>query len=90
MKPKGCGPRNLGSPFKQTKTNKKTIQNIQGPSKEDTFTPTYNAATGFTIDQDPTYDYNKRESYKKNAISKYGSLSKARAAYKSPNRKNRY
>ena len=57
----------------------------KGTSEEDTFTPTYNAATGMTIDQDPSYKYERRESYKKNAIDKYGSLSNARNFYKSRN-----
>jgi len=40
----------------------------------------YNAATGLTIDQDPTYNYEKRKTYNTNAIDKYGSLEKSRRA----------
>lgn len=40
----------------------------------------YNAATGLTIDQDPTYNYEKRNTYNTNAINEYGSLRASREA----------
>jgi hypothetical protein len=40
----------------------------------------YNAATGLTVDQDPTYDYEKRKTYNANAIDQFGSLEKSRRA----------
>ena len=43
-------------------------------------TRVYNAATGLTVDQDPTYNYEKRNTYNANAISEYGSLEKSRKA----------
>jgi len=54
----------------------------------DVFTKTYNAATGMTHPNGQGYDYNKREAYKKNAISKYGSMANSRAYYRKLKDKN--
>ena len=40
----------------------------------------YNAATGLTINEDPTYNYKKASQYEANAIQQYGSLEAARKA----------
>ena len=71
------------SPAKQTKGKmKKEVKQID-PNK---FTETYNAATGQS--NDPYYNPQKAESYKNNAITKYGSLEESRKAYsKSPAKK---
>ena len=82
MKPftsKHITPINYGSPLEQ-KGFTKTLTDKKKERDPNTSTRTYNAATGLTIDQDPTYDYNKREIYKANAINKYGSLEAARKA----------
>ena len=64
------------TPAKQTKGKmKKEVKQID-PNK---FTKTYNAATGQS--NDTYYNPKKAESYKKNAIAKYGSLEKSREAY---------
>ena len=66
----------IKSPVKQTKGKmKKEVKQID-PNK---FTKTYNAATGQS--NDTYYNPKKAESYKKNAIAKYGSLEKSREAY---------
>ena len=68
------------SPAKQTKGKmKKELRQID----PDKFTKTYNAATGQS--NDPYYNPQKAELYKKNAIAKYGSLKESRkASSKSP------
>jgi len=40
----------------------------------------YNAATGLSINEDPTYNYKKAPQYEANAIQQYGSLEAARKA----------
>jgi hypothetical protein len=40
----------------------------------------YNAATGLSINEDPTYNYKKASLYEANAIRQYGSLEAARKA----------
>ena len=40
----------------------------------------YNAATGLTINEDPTYNYKKASQYEANAIQQHGSLEAARKA----------
>ena len=40
----------------------------------------YNAATGLSINEDPTYNYKKASQYEANAIQQYGSLEAARKA----------
>ena len=82
MKPftsKHITPINYGSPLEQKRFTK-TLTDKKKERDPNTSTRTYNAATGLTIDQDPTYDYNKREIYKANAINKYGSLEAVRKA----------
>ena len=74
------------SPAKQVKGKmKKEVKQID-PNK---FTKTYNAATGQS--NDPYYNPERSESYKKNAIAKYGSLEESRKAHsksgKSPAKK---
>ncbi len=82
MKPftsKHCTPINYGSPLEQKGFTKKLTKM---PSERDpnVSTRAYNAATGLTIYQDPTYDYEKRNTYNANAISEYGSLEESRKA----------
>jgi len=60
----------------------KTVEKMPVKQDPDVFTKTYNAATGKTIDEDPFYNYKKRNQYAANAIEKYGSLENARNAYK--------
>ena len=74
------------SPAKQTMSLQKMETVEKGKMKKEVkqkdpnkFTETYNAATGQS--NDPYYNPKKAESYKKNAIAKYGSLEKAREAY---------
>ena len=43
-------------------------------------TRVYNAATGLTINEDPTYNYKKASQYEANAIQQYGSLEASRKA----------
>ena len=66
---------------------KRPIEKIKDPN---TFTKTYNAATGVTHEQikddagnyvTPGYDPKKADQYKANAIKKYGSLEASRKAY---------
>ena len=84
---KHCTPINYGSPL-ENKGFTKTLTNKPKERDPNTSTRTYNAATGLTIDQDPTYNYDKREIYNANAISEYGSLEKSRKALK--NQVNKY
>ena len=70
------------SPAKQTLNAKPPRPKMQKKLRKrdpNEFTETYNAATGSY--NDPYYNPKKAESYKKNAIAKYGSLEKAREAY---------
>ena len=82
MKPftsKHCTPINYGSPLEQ-KGFTKTLTDKKKERDPNTSTRAYNAATGLTVYQDPTYNYEKRETYNANAISEYGSLENARKA----------
>ena len=77
MKPKGCGPRNLGSPFKQlgkiANIYKKQNKTVEPANKQQRHDGSYNAKmfppikdySGKTVT--PGYDPNKAEVYKKNA-----------------------
>ena len=80
-KPCKCGPESVA---KKYSTAKQTAKQKAKQIDPNTSTRTYNAATGLNIDQDPTYNYDKREIYNANAIKKYGSLKAARESKKSP------
>ena len=85
MKPfttKHCTPIKYGSPLENKGFTKKLTKK---PLERDpnVSTRTYNAATGLTTEQDPTYNYEKRETYNANAIKQYGSLENARKALRS-------
>ena len=82
MKPftsKHCTPINYGSPLEQ-KGFTKTLTDKEKERDPNVSTRTYNAATGLTTEQDPTYNYDKRHIYNANAIETYGSLENARKA----------
>lgn len=83
MKPftsKHCTPINYGSPLNQNKGFTKKLTKKPLERDPNVSTKTYNAATGLTAEQDPTYNYEKRETYNANAMSEYGSLENARKA----------
>jgi len=76
---KHCTPINYGSPL-ENKGFTKTLTDKPKERDPNTSTRTYNAATGLTIDKDPSYNYDKRETYNANAIKQHGSLEAARKA----------
>lgn len=76
-----CTPINYGSPLEK-KGFTKTLTNMPSQKDPNVSTRTYNAATGLNIDQDPTYNYEKREQYNANAIKEHGSLEAARKAFR--------
>ena len=57
-----------------------TAYNSSYTGNPDVSNRVYNAATGLSINEDPTYNYKKASQYEANAIQQYGSLEAARKA----------